>query len=230
MVNVNHMTTFTFGEFTTEQSKSLTDGLTDEQFETLLRMESEWEKTLPNYTLRELIEIYPGSEKAARRGIKVKMKEAQAQLSSLSDFRDTYHNNVINKAHFKEQPRLIKLLNEKIDDYTRTYEREIKRCAFQLNWLDSLGRVSTTSTNVVTTLNITSEQIARAKEVPIDSLVKVNRAHKAICVFHNEKHASMHVYKDHVFCFSCARSGDVIDIYQALNGCDFKTAVRALAP
>src|SRR3990167_11032279 len=107
MVVLNPMTVFNFGEFTTEQSRSLTDGLTDEQFEEFLHMEKEWEKTLPNYTLRELIEIYPGSEKAARRGIKAKMKEAQAQLSSLGEYRDTFHNTVINKAHFKDQPELI---------------------------------------------------------------------------------------------------------------------------
>ena len=218
---------FTFGGFTTKQSKSLTDGLTDEQFEALLGRESEWEKTLPNYTLRELIEIYPGSEKAARRGIKTKMKEAQAQLSSLGEYRDTFHNTVINKAHFKDQPGLIKLLNEKIDDYTQTYERKIKKYAFQINWLDSLGKGSTVRTNKN---GVTPEQIARAKEVPIDSLVKVNRARKAICVFHDEKNASLHVYRDHVFCFSCQKAGDAIDVYQALNGCDFKTAVRALAP
>lgn len=218
------MTAFTFGEFTTEQSRSLTDGLTDEQFEALLKMESDWEKTLPNYTLRELIEIYPGSEKAARRGIKAKMKEAQTQLSSLGEYRDTFYNTIINKAHFKDQPELIKLLNEKIDNYTRTYEREIKRCAFQINWLDSLGK----ETVVQTTNGVTPEQVARAKEVPIDSLIKVNRARKALCVFHKEKHASMHVYRDHVFCFSCQKADDSIGVMMVLEKIDFKEAVRRL--
>ncbi len=77
---------------------------------------------------------------------------------------------------------------------------------------------------------ITDWDIERAKQYPIKELVKVNRMNKARCAWHTDKHPSMHVYPDgHVYCFACHSHGDVIALYQQLNGCDFKTAVRHLA-
>ncbi len=76
---------------------------------------------------------------------------------------------------------------------------------------------------------ITDADIARAKEVSPRTLLKV-RSNKARCVWHSDKNPSMHVYADgHCYCFSCAAHGDVIAVYQAINGCDFITAVKCLA-
>lgn len=69
----------------------------------------------------------------------------------------------------------------------------------------------------------------RAKQYPLTNLVKVNHAGFAKCIFHNEKTASMKIYKDNRFhCFSCNADGDVIDFIQKRDGVDFKTAVTIL--
>lgn len=71
--------------------------------------------------------------------------------------------------------------------------------------------------------------IEQARQHPIRSLIKVSREGFANCVYHTEDTASMKVYPDnHSFSFCCNKRSDAIDIYRALNDCDFKTAVDAL--
>jgi len=50
------------------------------------------------------------------------------------------------------------------------------------------------------------------------------------CPLHNEKTPSFTVYKDNNswYCFGCAKGGDVITLYQAMYGCDFREACRRL--
>jgi len=56
------------------------------------------------------------------------------------------------------------------------------------------------------------------EEIPLDRLVETNGHRKALCVAHDEKTASMHVYEDHVHCYSCGFHGDVTNVWQAKKG------------
>lgn len=80
------------------------------------------------------------------------------------------------------------------------------------------------------TSQINENDIARAKEVPMDSLLGFNRAGFAICLFHDEKHPSMKWWGklNIVKCFSCGESADTIKVYRKLSGCSFKEAVENL--
>lgn len=59
--------------------------------------------------------------------------------------------------------------------------------------------------------------------------VKVGRNKKALCLWHNDRSPSMHVYREKVHCFACGRGGDAIDVFAAANGLETKAAVQALA-
>ena len=59
--------------------------------------------------------------------------------------------------------------------------------------------------------------------------VKVGRNKKALCLWHNDRSPSMHVYREKVHCFACGRGGDAIDVFAAANGLETKDAVQALA-
>lgn len=71
--------------------------------------------------------------------------------------------------------------------------------------------------------------IEKAKTYPIDQLIEF-RQHTAKCIWHNEKTGSLHYYKktNTVKCFGCGEWGDVIKVYQQLNKCSFKEALKAL--
>lgn len=72
--------------------------------------------------------------------------------------------------------------------------------------------------------------LQKAKQYPINSLLKINTAGFARCVWHNEKTPSMKYYKknNRVHCFGCHKSGDAIDVVQAIRGCSLKDAVNFL--
>ena len=77
--------------------------------------------------------------------------------------------------------------------------------------------------------------IEEIRTVPIEKFVKFNHEGKACCVFHSEKHPSMHLNNvpgtdlyNTVKCFSCGKFGSVIDVVMALNNTDVKGAVDIL--
>lgn len=58
--------------------------------------------------------------------------------------------------------------------------------------------------------------------------LKVDRAGKCRCPFHNDRTPSMKVWTDHFHCFGCGAGGDVFEFVQRMEGCDFSEAVRKL--
>ena len=67
------------------------------------------------------------------------------------------------------------------------------------------------------------------QEALLEAGVKVGRNKKALCLWHNDRSPSMHVYREKVHCFACGRGGDAIDVFAATNGLETKDAVQALA-
>lgn len=78
-----------------------------------------------------------------------------------------------------------------------------------------------------TEIQITPQDIERAKAHPIENLIEVKRG-MALCPFHNEKTPSFSVKNNKYNCFGCNEHGDTIDLYRKLNNTDFITAVKAL--
>lgn len=76
---------------------------------------------------------------------------------------------------------------------------------------------------------ITPEQIIKAKEYPMTSLIEFKN-NLACCPFHIEKTPSFHYYSDknRAHCYGCHKSCDAIDLYILLHNCSFKEAVRKL--
>lgn len=60
--------------------------------------------------------------------------------------------------------------------------------------------------------------------------LKVNRAHKAVCPFHDDRSPSMHIYDGRRgwYCFVCGQGGSVIDFTQRLFGLSFHDAMAKL--
>lgn len=82
---------------------------------------------------------------------------------------------------------------------------------------------------------ITEEDVAQAKEVPLESiyeenLKRVGSRFVARCPFHKENTPSFTIFTNtnNFYCFGCHTWGDSIDLYMQINQCDFPTAVRGL--
>jgi DNA primase len=57
-------------------------------------------------------------------------------------------------------------------------------------------------------------------QVSFDQLLSANGSGKSLCVApgHQDNDPSMHLYGDHVHCFSCGFHGDVTDVWAAMRG------------
>lgn len=78
---------------------------------------------------------------------------------------------------------------------------------------------------------MTTEEIKQSvsmREVVERYGIHIDRKGFICCIFHNEKTASMKVYKDSVYCFGCGRSADIFSFVMGMENCDFKTAYKAL--
>lgn len=72
--------------------------------------------------------------------------------------------------------------------------------------------------------NITPEDIARAKEMPIEEMYSGRlfksggKSQCGLCPFHEERTPSFHIYKDNRYkCFGCQEHGDAIEFYMKQN-------------
>ena len=78
---------------------------------------------------------------------------------------------------------------------------------------------------------ITPEDVQNAKRVPIVNFLENAERGIIKCIFHEDNHASMQIYKEENrwYCFgSCSSGGDVIDLVQRLKGMSFPEAVLFL--
>lgn len=77
---------------------------------------------------------------------------------------------------------------------------------------------------------VTQADIERAKHIPISNFITFNKMNKARCIWHNDEEPSMHYYKkdNNVYCFSCQKGGDVIEVVNKLLGKGFVGTVKFL--
>lgn len=135
-----------------------------------------------------------------------------------NDFRDLMlsakHYNDIDKVREersieKSQMRSFLFYDIWIENYESIIERElIKKNYIKNNPKDNIN-------------------LSEIKKIPINSIIKVKND-KALCLWHNEKTPSMHVYGDHFYCFSCGKHGDVIDVVMEKEKVDFNGAIEWL--
>lgn len=73
--------------------------------------------------------------------------------------------------------------------------------------------------------------IEKARLYPIGNLIKLQRGANIKCLWHEERTGSLHYYPktNSLYCFGmCGKAYDVIDVYQKLNNCGFKEAVKEI--
>lgn len=75
---------------------------------------------------------------------------------------------------------------------------------------------------------ITESDVMRARESPIENLFPDHKNHTVYCPFHDDKRPSASIKKGFLYCFTCGRGFDSIEVYRKINGVSFVDAVKAL--
>lgn len=198
----------------------------DEDHAFYFELESEWKKSLPKYSDKELLEIFPETKeiipkkiKECKRTIRRKENEVVAALKSMQALNPDGFSKWFCEEVIKLflMPSLVKL--------------EKNLC--KLNNMQNLLNPSEQKNDHYEF----REKIEKAKQFPIEELarsklelIQVGRNWKGLCPFHNEKTPSFYLFSDsnRYKCFGCNNGGSIIDLTMALYECDFKTAVMML--
>ena len=169
---------------------------------------------IPN--IIELPQVYPDAKKV----IDVKIKEYKKELKDI-------------KA--KEQ-EIKKWTVSKCDDYTKLdlliqinfalgLGERPERVQGHLNRLERLQLMF--ADKKVNTNYIDKESV---KDILITDYLEFDRSRKRKCIWHDDNNPSMHYFPrtNSVYCFSCGKHGDIIDVVMQLHGCDFRQALKIL--
>jgi len=149
--------------------------------------------------------------------------------------------------------RVQELLTQKIDKKKRiqklyeltesTFSQNLDERLLEEAWFDeTLGKTIQSIDNKIKTyqrmlsvdkpLNsqrITDNDIRRAKEVPMESLIdRPIKRGQILCPFHEEKTPSCRIYHDHLHCFGCGKSLDTIGYIMEIQGLSFIDSVKYL--
>ena len=100
------------------------------------------------------------------------------------------------------------------------YEKELKKILFEIRCIENKEEIKEGQ--------ITKEMISRAKDYPIEELIKVDKIGMAICPFHSENTPSLYCKNNWYHCFGCGVSGDTINLIMKIRNCEFKEAVELL--
>ena len=182
---------------------------------------TEWEKSIPSYTLFQALEIWPEAKPIVRKELKEELKKIQKYLQEL----DEYYAGVTDRINTTEKS-YHKAMQEKQEliAFCERHRAELndkeKRIRFNLARID--GKVPKGE--------IGAKEIERAKAVPINELLEFNRSGFAKCLWHSEKTPSLKWYRkeNRVHCFSCNKGWDSVDVVMKQEGCDFVSAVKRL--
>jgi len=184
-------------------------------------LEEEWLKSRRRYSDRELLEIFPEAKKI----IPDKITEWQAEEKRQTELIKQRLAEI--RQNKDETERLVQREWLKIDE-----GEELVKIGWHIARLKSLKSVAEGRSPRGW---LSDEDIQRAKEVPIESIVgiKLRRSGNklfGLCPLHNERSPSFYIYRDSnsFYCYGCQKGGDVISFVRLLYSLDFVDAVRWL--
>ncbi len=185
--------------------------LTKENLATWVR---QWRNSLPRFSEREWLKVFPQAEPVVRQ----KIREYEKQLKALGS---EIYNDLL---------RIYKL-STTADEFSVWFVEKVIEVfkGEKLEWLvKNIQRLKWGLAKKKRGV-ITDEQIRRAKEYPFENLIESKRSF-AYCPFHPDKrHPNFYIKNNFGHCFACGWSGDAIKFVMEKNGVDFKTAVKYLS-
>lgn len=201
---------------------------TDEDWEFLdyaARLEEQWKESLPRYTDKELLEIFP----EARYVIPPKIQEWKCKRRKVVEAIKAK----LLVVHTKSAPENQWFWKEVIKQFDGQSLIEANRHIYRLRRQLAVAQNRKPKGN-----QLTDERIQRALAVPLLDIAMQNiklrksgRTFSGLCPFHNERHASFHIYphNNSFYCYGCSKGGNVINFVREVQGLSFREAVEYLA-
>jgi len=193
-----------------------------ESWNYVLDLEKEWRKSLPRFTDKELLEIFP----EAKEIIPDKISELEEKRKGLVE--------VIKKK--------LQIIKEKSAPENQWYWREVIKVWEGQKLMEIDAHINRFKHFAFVASGrspkkgvVTDEMIQQALSVPIENIIntqlrKSGRALVGLCQLHKEKTPSFFIYPDNnsFYCYGCNQGGDVINFVRLLYNFGFPEAVKYL--
>ncbi len=180
----------------------------------------------PQYSDKELLEIFPEAKKI----IPQKIKECKEEIKK----REQEIGAALNEIYALETDEFSERFGEEvIKMHMMPVLNKLERDLFKLERLKCLIRPKKAMNKRIEF----GAKIDNAKKFPIEELARNKLAIKSrgrnfisLCPLHNEKTPSFYIYPEtnRFYCFGCQEKGDVINLTMVLYGVEFKEAVEML--
>lgn len=181
----------------------------------------EWCNAMPEFTDKELLEIFPESRIIIEEKINEFEKDKKELVNNLRD-------------------KLTQIKYHSSDDFSKWFWREWVKTNDGEDLINIENNIARLKRYLITPSKFSKEwigeaQISQALAIPIEdifdqSLRKVGRSLTGLCPFHKEKHASFNIYPDtnSFYCYGCKQGGNVINFVKLFYGYSFFEAVKYL--
>lgn len=186
----------------------------------LFDLENKHSTILPRHDEVSWFIYFPEAMKAWVPVVRRRLKD---RLKSFAIQKDWVVNDTKRSISISTEQWHSEIVTEGAKRHIEELERCIRHVTRMLDHLKSLEHPEH-----VTKDTITPSMIEHAREYPLSSIVDVNRAGFAKCIWHNDTHASMYCKKNFAHCFACGKTGDVIDVIREKEGLSFPDAIRRL--
>ena len=193
-----------------------------EEFELMLNLEKRWKDSLPRFSDREILLIFPEVKEV----ISTKIYEWQSERDHLSQKIKNFLKLV---THSDLDLSCIQIMKEHIEITDGVELLKID------NHLKRLKRLLSVVSNKVKKGGIDNEKIQYALSIPIQDILNQKFSKSGgkligLCPLHNEKTPSFFVYlrNNSFYCYGCNSGGDSINLVRQLHKMNFLQAVQYL--
>jgi len=191
--------------------------------------EQEWESSKKKLSIKEWAEIFPDAKQVIQNNILEILKELRNcyfnRHKEIKKQREVYYWLLVLSQELKES--IDKIINEYIvTQEIIPLEERFKR--FQWDYINLTRTVEDKSVNIE---ELKSRHDLRevAERYSVKFVKKSGKNWTAHCPFgHQDKTPSCSFSEKLYYCFSCGKSGDLINFIQEMDGCNFKEAINKL--
>ena len=167
----------------------------------------------------ELHNIFPEAKSAIKRAIKNDTHELSFILKRHKEIKDWWFLHIPNRVHLEFVQELAIVCYGNVNRQEQLEQRIKKNKLILRHFKLKDGAYG-----------YSKATIEKAKIVSIVQILEFNRAGFAKCIWHNEKTGSLKYYarENKVWCFSCNKGGDVIDVMQTIHKISTREAIKKL--
>lgn len=193
-----------------------------DEFERDLRLERQWRESLPHFSDRELLEIFPEAKDILAAKVSEWMEERERTMLAIRRKLTAIKNSTSDETVRQIHRSMVEIFDGVQLAKISKHIKRLQRLQFLAHRRKAKGGVS-------------DDEVQHALATPIQDVLKQKFQRSGnkligLCPLHNEKSPSFYIYtkNNSFYCYGCQAGGDAINLIRKLHDLSFVAAVRYL--